>query len=440
MAIQGLVRALPGPKCPPDWSSTVLMDARQGNGNDILRLSAAEKSNISPVEALKAMGPGDTTGSETLERYHYQCKVAVQRWLAMLISDADYAVVCEYIDDITIVTASEILFSQVKTRDRGAWTASIALSTDGGLGSLVRSYNHAKDFGCIESVRLELILEGPEGSDRATRRFFDDPIQATESQRNRLVSLGLDEDDTNDFLSRLAITPGYCSRQTIDAVTLKMLMTIVASHSSILETLYDTLLQRAIDAHSGLKNQGDLDVPLVLRSRVESESSGILERHALTRSDLLDILPLTPNLATEQRRRLERASEGTSTMSDLEFKLRMAGANEITVARAKTRRAEASAVLASRPTLSSNDDSLTAQLRERLLEHADGVVADIVATASPAVTKLQPAEAVWGRLLQQLGLLGDLDAEGVFDGDGSRVLGYLCHLSDECLFAWRLVS
>lgn len=31
--------------------------------------------------ALSAIGPGDTSGSETFARYLYQCKVGVQRWL-----------------------------------------------------------------------------------------------------------------------------------------------------------------------------------------------------------------------------------------------------------------------------------------------------------------------------------------------------------------------
>jgi len=39
--------------------------------------------------ALAAMGPGDTSGSETLGRYVYQCKVAVQRWLATLALEQD---------------------------------------------------------------------------------------------------------------------------------------------------------------------------------------------------------------------------------------------------------------------------------------------------------------------------------------------------------------
>lgn len=74
-------------------------------------------------EALAAIGSGDTSGSETLARYLYQCKVAVQRWLATIELADDAFVLCEFVDDITTVTASEICFAQVKTRDRGAWTA-----------------------------------------------------------------------------------------------------------------------------------------------------------------------------------------------------------------------------------------------------------------------------------------------------------------------------
>ena len=78
-------------------------------------------------------------------------------------------------------------------------------------------------------------------------------------------------------------------------------------------------------------------------------------------------------------------------------------------------------------------------LQERLLEHADGITADIVATAATVAIGNRPARAIWGRLIQQAEVIGRLDHDRVFDGDGSKVLGYLCHLSDRCLFAWREV-
>ena len=400
-------------------------------------MSAAEQGEFSPLEALTAMGPGDTTGTQTLERYIYQCKVAVQRWLATLPLDSECHIVCEFVDDITFVTDTEIIFAQVKTRDRGAWTASRVLESSGGMDALVRSYNLAKSAGYRGAVYFELILEGPAGADQDTRRFFDNPLAATERQRQKLVNLCLAPDDTEDFLSRLTVTPQYHARQSIDGVTLQMLMAIAPGHSASIQTTYDNLLQQAISAHLGLAAQADHDSPLVLQPRTGTDTPSILETHALSRSRLLALLPLTPSLVAEQRELIEAVNSGALTMTNLELKLRVAGAADNTVRRAKERRAEASTALMSRPVLGPEPDSPVTTLRERLLEHAEGVVADIVATAALEATRIQPADAVWGRLVQQIGTLGELDREGVFEGNGSKVLGYLCELSDQCHFLWR---
>ena len=400
-------------------------------------MATADQSDIGPLEALAAMGPGDTTGTQTFERYIYQCKVAVQRWLNTLALNGECHIACEFVDDITLVTDSEITFAQVKTRDRGAWTASRVLESGGGMDALVRSYNLANAAGYRGAVYFELILEGPAGADQDTRTFFDNPLAATERQRQKLVNLALAADDTEDFLSRLKITPQYHARQSIDGVTLQMLMAIAPGHSAAIQTTYDNLLQQVISAHLGLAAQADHDSPLVLQPRTGTEEPPILETHALSRTSLVALLPLTPSLAAEQRELLKSANGGALAMTNLELKLRVAGATENTIRRAKERRAEASTALMSRPALGHDTDSPVETLRVQVLEHAEGVVADIVATAALEATRIQPADAVWGRLVQQTGVLGELDREGVFQGTGSKVLGYLCELSDQCLFLWR---
>ena len=398
---------------------------------------AAEMFDLDLLEALKAMGPRDTTGTETLQRYIYQCKVAVQRWLGTLAYDTECWILCEYVDDITLVTESEITFCQVKTRDRGAWTAPMVLKRGGGLDALVRSYNHAKAAGRCDDVRLELILEGPAGPKQNTQTFFANPVDATASQQSKLLALGLQTDDTADFLSRLKITSQYHARQSIDGVTLQMLMAIAPGHSSTIQAVYDTLLDRALAAQIGLAAQASGEIPLVLQPQMKPEESSDLEGHALSRSELLGLLPPSPHLAPEQRRLLEAANGGVLGMTHLEFKLRVAGGKDKTIDRATSRRAIASAMLVSRAALTDETDAPIIELEERLLEYADSVTADVVATAATAAVRIQPAEVIWGRLIQQVEALGKLDRNRVFDGDGYKVLGYLCDLSDRCLFAWR---
>jgi hypothetical protein len=128
-------------------------------------------------DALAAVGPGDTSGSETFARYLYQCKVGVQRWLATIEAPEDAFLLCEFVDDVTTVTSAEVCFAQVKTRDRGAWTAARVLAAGGGIDALVRSFNLANAAETVPPIRLELILEGPEGPLPDTRRFFADRPQ-----------------------------------------------------------------------------------------------------------------------------------------------------------------------------------------------------------------------------------------------------------------------
>ena len=373
------------------------------------------------VRALEAVGPSDTTGTDTLERYLYQFKVAVLRWLGTLAFDVECRILCEFVDDITLVAGREITFCQVKTRDRGAWTASIVLQSGGGLNSLVRSYNHAKAAGLCDAVRLELILEGPESSSQDTRNFFANPANATENQRRKLRDLGLQAGDTADFLGRLTITPQYHARQSIDGVIALTLMGITPGDSSTIADTYKELFERVARAHLGLADQAKGDFPLVLQPATESEEPSAAKRHSLSRSELLQLLPPVPALASEQRELLEAANGGPLRMTTLEFKLRVAGADDKTVNRAKSRRAEASITLASRAALTDETDASVAELEQRLLEHADGVTADIVATGATLPVRIRPAKAIWGRLIQQIEAIGLLDRDRVFDGDGSKL-------------------
>lgn len=389
-----------------------------------------------PAGELSEIGPGDTTGTETLARYVYQCKVAVQRWLQTLGQPEMTQIVCEFVDDITTVTDVEILFAQVKTRDRGAWTAAKVFESGGGLDALVRSYNLARAAGCSDSVRLELVLEGPEGGRADTRTFFADPKMAIESQRTALLNLGLEAYDLDDFLSRLTITTQYHARQSIDGVTLQMLMAIAPGHSATIETLYAKLLDRAIAAHLGLADQCNPAIPLVLQPRDPSAPHEPVSQHALTRAELLALLPPAPLLAAEQLKLLEAANEGALAMTRFEFKLRVAGASDATVERAKERRAKTTATLSARPAIAEQVDDALVDLTSRLLEHAHAVAADIAATTASPAAAHTPGEVIYARLVQQLPQLAALDTHGIFGGDGAQVLGLLCEVSDQCRFMW----
>lgn len=388
-------------------------------------------------DVLSAIGPGDTSGSETLARYLYQCKVGVQRWLATIDASNEAFVLCEFVDDITTVTSAEILFAQVKTRDRGAWTVAKVVKKGGGVDALVRSFNLAKAVDDAPAIKLELILEGPEGPDPDTKAFFADPTAASSAQRSAIVDLGLAKGDVDEFLGSLKVIRQYHARPSIDAVTIRLLMGLVPGHSASIEALYDKLLERVIAAHIGAAASADPEHPLALQHAANSDELETVEEHRLSRAELLTLLPPVPALEAEQRRLLEAANDGALAMTDLEWKLRVAGANEHTVARAQARRSTASARLAARPTLTGEQDQDLEHLTDRLLEHAEAVTVDVVGSAATAAHAARPADVIYARLVQQTDRLGDLDSDQVLAGDGDLVLGLLCELSDQCRYPWR---
>ncbi len=396
-----------------------------------------ESPHVRAMDALAELGPGDTSGSETFARYIYQCKVGVQRWLKTLDLGADAFILCEFVDDITTSTSTELCFAQVKTRDRGSWTQAKVLEDGGGIDALVRSYKLAKAAGVAVSTRLELILEGPEGTRPETRTFFATPSKATNDQKKKLRALGLAAGDIADFLGRLTISPQYYSRASIDAVTHRLLMKLVPGHTSVIEDVYDKLLARVIAAHLGSVASADPEHPLALQPRPGTEEQETVVEHLLSRAELLSILPPVPIFAAEQRRLLEAANGGALAMTDLEWKLRVAGAEEKTITRAQKRRSVTAIRLAERATLDGDVDDELVALEDRALEHADAVTADVVGSSAGSAQAGRPAEVIYGRLVQQTGLLGALDSDCVLDEDGGLVLGLVCELSDRCLFEWR---
>lgn len=367
-----------------------------------------EAPAASAMDALAEVGPGDTSGSETFARYLYQCKVAVQRWLQTLELDNDAFILCEFVDDITTSASSGLCFAQVKTRDRGSWTSAKVLAAGGGIDALVRSYNLAKQAGVAASVRLELVLEGPEGTATETRTFFADPLKASNDQKRKLKALGLAAGDIADFLGRLTVISQYHARVSIDAVTHRLLMKLIPGHTAVIEDVYDKLLARVIAAHQGSVASADPEHPLALQPRPGAEEQEAIEEHLLSRVELLSILPPVPALAAEQRRLLEAANGGALAMTDLEWKLRVAGAEEQTIARAQERRSTTAVRLAERPSLDGDVDDELVGLEDRALEHADAVTADVVGSAAGSAQAGRPAEVIYGRLVQQAGQLGGL--------------------------------
>ncbi len=399
----------------------------------------------SPLLATLAETPTDSSGVQTFARYLWQAKQAVRLWLTCLSTGPGPAfVVCEHVEDIVLVYPTKIRFLQLKTRDRGSWSARNIC--DDGLDSLTRSYSQAQQTSLHRQATFELWLEGPIANGRESSLFVTDPKQASPVIRKRLLAIGAQPEWLDDFLARLVIKPNQPTQAHIDATAIRELACLWHSLSkSELDYLYDALLQAATAA------QGAQPQPAITQAHIaaaldndpgheaEAIASNValdpIRNQILSRETLIAITPPQPVEPAEQI--LARIGQGSGP-SALELKMTIAGALEETIRETKDLRAQMEfrrqLLLASRQTAERDLE----RLAQRVLTVANATARTIKhsATTNP-VAGSRSAEVIAAQLLSHPTELGSLDDERLFQGDGLAVFGFLCHLSDMCLYPWR---
>lgn len=396
------------------------------------------------MAVLGILGVGDPTGTITLARYRYQTKITVGAWLSCLLSDGPTAVVCERVEDQVVVYADRLHFQQVKTRDRGVWTPAKVCEAGGGLDSLVRAYKLVRATGYLEMAWFELLLEGPATEQSDGVAFFANPSRASTKVRDRLRAHGLPAECVDDFLSRLRLHTGRPSRDTIDSVNLCALACLAPGQPmTIVLAAYEELLTVAETAQSAELSLARAQWQEVIATLLPARDSlSALGRQLLTREQLLSLLPLLSDVVLSDRQvELRRLTQSGASMSPLERKLLTAGAKQDTLTKAKERRALANVRLQQ---LLASSDSNGARL-ERLASnaltfaHAVTTTVQLEAGRNPMIAE-RPAEATFASLAQKVAELQALDHDQLFADDPYGVLGYLCHLSDQCRFGWRAAS
>ncbi|WP_405141986.1 DUF4297 domain-containing protein [Sphaerisporangium sp. NBC_01403] len=389
----------------------------------------------------------DSTGVDTFERYVWQAKQAVRQWLTCLSkNDGPQFLVCERVEDLVLVYADYIRFLQLKTRDRGSWSASGMC--DRGIDSLVRSYTAARAEGLHESATFELWLEGPISDVAETVAFVKAPAGAARTVRNKIVEHGLDRSWVDDFLQRLVIRPDQPGRAHIDAKALWELGALWPALSRPeLSLVYERLLLAATAA------QADSPTPFTVQAHLaaarphighrlpESHEPGgaavdAIRNQVLSHGVLVGLTPPIPGASVEQL--LARVAAG-SDASLLELKMMAAGAGAQTIQQAKELRAdmevERQLLLASRETAEMD----LQQLATRVLRVAEATAKKIaLSSASNPAAAARPAEAIAADLLSRPADLGQCDRASLFDRDGQLIYGFLGHLSDICHFGWHV--
>ena len=353
--------------------------------------------------------------------------------------DAPIAVICERVDDLVLVFSQRYVFQQLKTKDRGSWSANKVCTKKGGVDALIRSYAAAGAAALHEVSTFELWLEGPMSEVRATVEFFADPTTADKEMRKMLVTLGLPQAQHDDFLGRLTIHANTTPRGAIDAVIHQSVGALWPSLSyAEAQVLIERLCQaaEAAQAHElpsitvlqQLRAGGD-DSTAPASEQSPDSSAPVLSREALR--------SLTPPLPTEPNEvLLERLGRGQPS-SALELKLRRAGAKATTVERAKQLRAEAEvhgqvALAAGRSAARSLEE-----LGSRVLIVAEAAAAQVGLHMNDPLVAASPGEYVCNHFLSDPAKLANLDHDQILRAQGLLVFGLLCQLSDECRFGWR---
>lgn len=376
--------------------------------------------------------PSDPTGVTTFERYRWQAKLAIRAWLGVLAGTGTLAVVCEHVEDLAIVELGGFRFAQLKTRDKGSWSAAKICESGHAIERLVASYKFADAAGIAGLSRFEAWLEGPPSEQKTTTEFFADPSCASTDIKKKIRAFGLSGAKLTDFLKRLSIHCHQPARQAVDAVNIRLIGAIWPGQSmDQVERLYETMLQTAEAAQSASA------APPSVRSamqaaRVAPTSAAAwapIASQALTDQQLRALCP--PLAADTHQDLVARAASGDATL--LELKLVRAGASEQTVRSALLARADADVAAtgarASGAMTAENEDALDTRLLA-----AAGSIASLA--SSNGATLQRPAEHIFHSLMSNVANTAAVDTDGVYNRDHRLVVGHLCSVSDQCRFGW----
>ncbi|WP_424885340.1 dsDNA nuclease domain-containing protein [Streptomyces sp. SAI-126] len=385
----------------------------------------------------------EPTGSTTFARYRWQAKQAVRHWLTCLKGiDGPVAVICERTEDITIVHHQKVRFAQLKTRDKGSWSANSVCDKGHGIDSLARTYTAARKLNLHTVSSFELWLEGPMSDMKVTVDFFQDPRTADNDIRKKIAQRGVSRTQVDDFLERLVIRVQQPSRSHIDAVILYEMSALWPAHTNTeLVDVYVRLLDVASAAQAGESTIGEVHRILTQTfvqeagSFTSPEAFSGLAAHLLHRDQLVTLVPPLPDETNDDL--LARLSRGEAT-SMLELKMRRAGASESTIHQAQDFRARSDVERILVSAGRTDSDQQFQALQARVLTVAQACASKVhLNAASNPVAAARPADVIATEFLSRPSELAALDTDDLFSRDGFHVYGFLCHLSDECHFPWR---
>jgi len=392
---------------------------------------ASEQVTPTHLAALAGLA-SDPTGLRTFERYVWQAKLAIRSWLGVFAGTGMLAVICEHVEDLAIVETSRFRFAQLKTRDKGSWSAAKVCEPGHAIESLAASYILAEAAGIANLSTFEVWLEGPPSEQKTTTDFFADPTSASQDIKKKLRAFGLSDARLTDFLQRLSIHCHQPSRQAIDAVNIRLIGAIWPGQSmEQVERLYETLLQTATGAQSASESPQSVRSAM-LAARITPTSADAwapIASQTLSAQKLRAICP--PVAGDTDQDLVRRAAAGEATL--LELKLVRAGASDRTLRGALLARADADVVAAGARASGSMTADNERALDTRLLAVAESIESLVL---SNAASLQRPAEHIFHSLMSNVANTAGIDVDGIYNHDHRLVIGHLCSVSDQCRYGW----
>jgi len=374
-------------------------------------------------------------GTDTLRRFAYQAKVIFPFVLRCAQGGDEIAVIPEHIDDCFLLRSSGSVIMQIKSRDvaQGGWTLGELLARGGAVRSLHRAFALNPTADVIYQAMLEqtlsrsneaVLLRTAEG--RANEKLIHQVSERLEIQRA----------EAQQFLQRFRLREGLPTRETIDAVNLRLLHSAAPgwSHSKT-EQIYASTLQviwSAMQAEA-------IGVSWPQYTNIEEgPDEHLKERLKAKKMDRLRCQQVLGNLSTQITTALTRELDpNLPPPSNLERKLLAGGASSQVVAHAKELRARALTIEIERASGSAAASVPTSSGDPMLYEVQKKVEWHSVAANAKFANVVNPANQVWNELLIEFPKLAtNLDPHGIFGQDGYLILGELCELSDQCVTGW----
>jgi Cap4, dsDNA endonuclease domain len=384
---------------------------------------------------IQSVIPPDDAGRDAFERFRYQAHLTFPDCLNCVTQLGVTAVICEHFEDVCIEEEGQVRLRQIKTRnlDYGLWRLADLCSERGAFRSLLRSHRALSEIDDDRSFIYEVSLEGALERRDAICQFLPRGEGADDALARRVIKLmkphtELRLAEAREVLRRVRIRPTP-PRGSIVAINKELLASIGGDlPAAELSQIYDQVIEVICQAMSGTRLR---EWPAILFSGDDSPAKALIEAKRLDQAVLER--PLEPVLSGATPSLREITDPDALSASALELKLRLAGAPPELIDRAKQLRANMTyreIELRSR-SLRQDIDLKLEDLRERLK-----AVADISLSVSGSGAK--PAPAVFADVFERLGAQpATYDPARLYNRDPTLLMGGVCDLSDQCLFAWR---